>query len=115
MNDKKRLVKNKILKELYFEEGLTCADMSLKIHKSFPLTAKLIEELVNENLVIETGYAASTGGRRPLTYALQKNVMYLGIRSSCLCRSTPAPMDRTRERPSGRSHSIARRTPVGRV
>ncbi|MGH2563028.1 MAG: ROK family protein, partial [Ginsengibacter sp.] len=30
-----------------------------------------------ENLVIETGYAPSTGGRRPLTYSIQKNVMYL--------------------------------------
>ena len=77
MSDKKRLLKNKILRELYFEDGLSCADLSIKTHKSFPLTAKLIEELVSENLVIETGFARSTGGRRPLTYALQTDVMYL--------------------------------------
>ncbi|MEO6719838.1 MAG: ROK family protein [Ferruginibacter sp.] len=77
MTDKKRLVKSKILKELYFEEGLSCADLCIKVHKSFPLTAKLIEELVEENLVVEIGYAPSTGGRRPLTYALQKNMMYI--------------------------------------
>ncbi|MEO5889802.1 MAG: ROK family protein [Ferruginibacter sp.] len=77
MTEKKKLLKNKILKELYFEEGLSCAELCIKIEKSFPITAKLIEELVTDNLVIETGYAPSTGGRRPLTYALQKNVMYV--------------------------------------
>ncbi|MCW3091231.1 MAG: Glucokinase [Ferruginibacter sp.] len=77
MTEKKKLGKNKILKELYFEESLSCADLAIKLEKSFPVTAKLIEELVSENLVIETGYAPSTGGRRPLMYALQKNVMYL--------------------------------------
>ncbi|MDO9373222.1 MAG: ROK family protein [Bacteroidota bacterium] len=77
MSDKNRLVKSKLLRELYFEEGLTCADLALKVQKSFPLTAKLIEELVSENQVVETGLAPSTGGRRPLTYALQKGEMYL--------------------------------------
>jgi len=48
-----------------------------KIGKSFPITARLIEELIIDNLIIEVGYANSTGGRRPLIYSLQKNVMYL--------------------------------------
>ena len=34
-------------------------------------------DFLYENLVIETGYGVSTGGRRPLTYALEKNKMYL--------------------------------------
>ena len=77
MTQKKTLFRNKILKELYFEDNLSCVELSSRIRKSFPLTAKLIEELVMENLVIETGYAPSTGGRRPLTYSIQKDVMYL--------------------------------------
>jgi predicted NBD/HSP70 family sugar kinase len=77
MTEKKKLYRNKILKELYFVESLSCADLCIKIEKSFPITAKLLEELVAENMVIETGYAASTGGRRALNYSLQKNVMYL--------------------------------------
>ena len=77
MTEKKILFRNKILKELYFEDNLSCVDLSKRIRKSFPITAKLIEELIVENLVIETGYAPSTGGRRPLTYSIQKNVMYL--------------------------------------
>lgn len=77
MNEKKTLIRRKILKELYFQESLSCADICCKIDKSFPVTAKLIEDLMAENLVVESGYAVSTGGRRPLTYTLQKNVMYL--------------------------------------
>ena len=77
MTVKKRLSKNKILKELYFEDSLSCADVSLKISKSFPVTQKLLEDLVSENFVFENGYAASTGGRRAQAYSLQKNVMYL--------------------------------------
>ena len=65
------------MKELYFNDNLSCVDLSTRIHKSFPITAKLIEELMIENLVIESGYAPSTGGRRPLTYSIQKDMMYL--------------------------------------
>ncbi len=77
MTEKRKLSRNKILKELYFEGNLSCAELCLKIDKSFPVTANLLEELVAQNIILETGYAASTGGRRALTYALQKNVMYV--------------------------------------
>lgn len=77
MTEKKKLFRNKILKELYFEEILSCADVCFKIDKSFPVTQKLIEDLVAQGLVTEMGYAVSKGGRRPLTYALKKDVMYL--------------------------------------
>jgi predicted NBD/HSP70 family sugar kinase len=77
MTLKKRLSRNKILKELYFEDNLSCAELSFKISKSFPVTQKLIEELVADNQLIENGYAASTGGRRAQTYSLQKTMMYL--------------------------------------
>lgn len=77
MTNKKLLFRNKTLKSLYFESNLSCAELSFKINKSFPVTAKIIEELITENLVIETGLAPSTGGRRPLVYALQQNVMFI--------------------------------------
>lgn len=77
MLDKKTLIRNKILQELYFENNLSCVDLSARIHKSFPVTSNLIDELVSENLVSETGYAPSTGGRRPLTYSITGDIMYL--------------------------------------
>ncbi len=77
MGTKNDLYKKRILKELYFTPSLSCADLYVRINKSFPLIAKLLNELIEEGLVIENGYAVSTGGRRPLTYAIQEDVMYV--------------------------------------
>jgi len=77
MTEKKKLLRNRILTELYFANKLSCAELCVKIDKSFPLTARLLDELTEENLVTETGYAPSSGGRRPLTYSIQKDVMYI--------------------------------------
>lgn len=77
MGTKNSLYKKRILKELYFTPSLSCADLYVRINKSFPLITKLLSELMEEGLVIETGYAISTGGRRPLTYAIKEDVMYV--------------------------------------
>ncbi len=77
MTDKKNLLCNKILKELYFEGHLSCVSLSEKINKSFPITSQLIEDLIAKNLVIESGFAQSKGGRRPHTYSLLLNSMFI--------------------------------------
>lgn len=77
MNQKEILIRNKILKELYFNNNLSCADLTARIQKSLPVTSNYIEELLAKKLVSERGYAPSTGGRRPLTYSIHKNAMYL--------------------------------------
>lgn len=64
-------LKQRILHELYFEKSLSCADLSMRIHKSLPVTAKFINELTEENYVVENGYAPSSGGRRPLMFSLR--------------------------------------------
>jgi predicted NBD/HSP70 family sugar kinase len=56
---------------------LSCADLSDKINKSIPLTTKMLGKLMEEGIVTETGYAASTGGRRPVMYSLKQGVMYV--------------------------------------
>lgn len=77
MSTKTNLYKRRILKELYFAPSLSCADLYSRINKSFPLITKLLNDLMEQGLVIETGYATSTGGRRPLTYGIRKDVMYI--------------------------------------
>jgi len=77
MNIKTNLYKRKILRELYFNNILSCADLSVKTNKSIPLTTKILNELIEEGYVIETGFAQSTGGRRPLMFTLQPDVMYI--------------------------------------
>jgi predicted NBD/HSP70 family sugar kinase len=75
--DKKNVNRKRILKELYFSKTLSCAELCLRIDKSFPILTKLLTELIDEGIIVEMGYATSTGGRRPLTYAINKDVMYL--------------------------------------
>jgi predicted NBD/HSP70 family sugar kinase len=77
MLDKQTAYKRKIKKELYFAGSLSCSDLSLLTEKSLPLTIKILNELMEEGKVVETGYANSTGGRRPQTYALKPDLMYV--------------------------------------
>lgn len=76
MLDKQIAYKRKIKKELYFAGALSCSDLSMLTGKSLPLTIKVLNELLEEGEVIETGYAVSTGGRRPQTYALKSDLLY---------------------------------------
>jgi predicted NBD/HSP70 family sugar kinase len=77
MDEKASTLKKKIIKELYFGGLLSCSEISERIEKSFPLTSRLVNELIDEGLVIERGFAASTGGRKPITYSLKLDVMYV--------------------------------------
>jgi predicted NBD/HSP70 family sugar kinase len=37
----------------------------------------MLNELLEENVIVETGYAPSTGGRRPLQYSLRPDIFYV--------------------------------------
>ncbi|WP_423148574.1 ROK family protein [Rubrolithibacter danxiaensis] len=69
--------RRKIIKELYFGNTLSCAELSNCINKSLPLTTKILNEQIKEGYVVETGYAPSTGGRRPIMYSLKEDVLYV--------------------------------------
>jgi predicted NBD/HSP70 family sugar kinase len=77
MMEKNYLHRKKILKELYFNNKLSCADLSIKTDKSIPITTKILSELEEDGYVLETGFAPSTGGRRPLMYSIRPDVMYI--------------------------------------
>ncbi len=77
MADKKSLYKRSILKQFYFAQSLSCADLCDKMDKSLPLITKLIGELMEEGKVIETGLAPSTGGRRPLMYSMKADIQFI--------------------------------------
>jgi predicted NBD/HSP70 family sugar kinase len=74
---KKGLYKDLILRELYFLGSLSCADLSERIEKSLPLTISILNELIKDGLVVESGYAPSSGGRRPAMFTLKEGKMYL--------------------------------------
>lgn len=76
MAGKSDLYKSRILKELCLGNLLSGSDISIRIERSLPLTLRMLNELVAAGMVEEKGYAASTGGRRPLMYALAPGKMY---------------------------------------
>jgi predicted NBD/HSP70 family sugar kinase len=77
MTEKNQLYRKKIIKHLYFSNMLSCADLSDKISKSLPVTTKMLGKLIEEGWVTETGFAASTGGRRAVMYSLKPDVLYV--------------------------------------
>ena len=70
-------LKNIIIKRLYFDKALSCAELSEILDKSIPSISKSVNELIEEGFVVEQGYAPSSGGRRPLMYALNPKAMYI--------------------------------------
>ena len=74
---KQTAYKRAIAKHLYFNKELSCAELSELTEKSLPLTTRILNELIEEGVVVETGYANSTGGRRPQMYSLKPDLMYI--------------------------------------
>jgi len=75
--DRQEIFKKTLLKHLYFNKELSCADLTLLTGKSLPHTTKALNELVKNGLVLECGYAISTGGRRPQMYSVKPDYMYI--------------------------------------
>ena len=66
-----------ILKEFYYGTALSCADLSNKIGKSIPFIMKILDKLIEEGYSVESGYAPSSGGRRPVVYSIKPDTIYL--------------------------------------
>lgn len=77
MADKTLLYKKKIIKELYLNSPLSCAEVSSSLKKSLPITTKILNDLLEEGWVKENGHAPSTGGRRPAMFALHPDSHYV--------------------------------------
>jgi predicted NBD/HSP70 family sugar kinase len=77
MKEKVNAANKLIIKNLYVKKALSCAQLSMRIKKSLPVTIQLLTSLLEEGYVIETGYASSTGGRKPVMYALNPDILYI--------------------------------------
>ena len=75
--NKKLIYKKAVLKQLYFNAGISCAEISQRINRSIPLTTRILDELKNEKLVLEVGPGSTGLGRKPKTYALQENSFFV--------------------------------------
>jgi len=77
VSEKLNIYKRELKKHLYFSKMLSCADLSVLTNKSVPFTTKFLNELIADGSVVETGYALSTGGRRPQMYSLKPDLHYI--------------------------------------
>ncbi len=66
-----------IIQQLYYGRLLSCADLSEKIDKSIPLITTALNHLIKAGYVNKQGYAPSSGGRRPLMYALKPDRLFI--------------------------------------
>lgn len=71
------VLRYQVFRELYYNHYLSCAELSDTLGKSIPVIAKVIEQLSEAGYIVETGYAPSSGGRRPQVYALKTDQMYV--------------------------------------
>ena len=74
---RKTYYKELITKEFYNSGFLSCADLSHRIGKSIPFTMKVLDELIKDGCVTESGYAPSSGGRRPVMYSIKPDTIYI--------------------------------------
>lgn len=77
MTDKQSIYKQRLIKHLYFSRELSCADLSVLTNKSLPYTSRALQELMETGAVVESGYASSTGGRRPQMYSIRPDILYV--------------------------------------
>ncbi|ANI90147.1 sugar kinase [Arachidicoccus ginsenosidimutans] len=77
MSPKNISYRKSILKELLSHQTLACADISASIGKSVVLTTRVLNEMITHGIVEEKGLAPSSGGRRPATYSIKPDAVYL--------------------------------------
>ncbi len=74
---KKNKLQKLIIRNLFYHKDLSCPELSELTGKSLPLVTKYVDELVREGIVVEKGFAQSSGGRRPLMFGLKKGTFYI--------------------------------------
>ena len=76
-NKKNSKLYAEIIQQLYYGTVMSCAELSLQIDKSIPLVTKSLNHLIEMGLVVEQGYAPSSGGRRPLMYSVKSDRLFI--------------------------------------
>lgn len=65
-----------ILRLLYYKPMQPIADIANSLSRSIPSVTKQINDLLTKKVIVEKGYAASTGGRKAIQYILNENLTH---------------------------------------
>ena len=73
---KNSLIKRNIIAYMALHGQCTLAELTKELHISVPTITKLVQELVQEDIVTDNGKVETPGGRRPNIFGLANSAIY---------------------------------------
>ena len=76
ISHKNNLFKRNIIAHMAVNGECTLSELTKELHISVPTITKLVQELVQENIVSDLGKVETPGGRRPNVFGLASSAIY---------------------------------------
>ncbi len=76
ISHKNNLIKRNIIAYMAVNGEATLSELTKELHISVPTITKLVQELVEENIVSDLGKVETPGGRRPNVFGLASSAIY---------------------------------------
>ena len=76
LSHKNNLIKRNIIAYMAMNGEVTLAELTKELKISVPTITKLVQELVDENIVSDLGKVETQGGRRPNVFGLTSSTLY---------------------------------------
>ncbi|MFI3316346.1 MAG: ROK family transcriptional regulator [Rikenellaceae bacterium] len=76
ISHKNNIIKRNIIAYMAINGECTLSDLTKELHISVPTITKLVQELVEENIVTDLGKVETPGGRRPNVFGLACSAIY---------------------------------------
>ena len=73
---KNNIIKRNIIAYMAVNGESTLAELTKELHISVPTITKLVQELIDENIVNDLGKVETPGGRRPNVFGLANSAIY---------------------------------------
>ena len=73
---KNSIIKRNIIAHMAVNGECTLSELTKELHISVPTITKLVQELVEENIVMDLGKVETPGGRRPNIFGLASSAIY---------------------------------------
>ena len=76
ISHKNSIIKRNIIAYMAVNGECTLSELTKELHISVPTITKLVQELVDENIVTDLGKVETPGGRRPNIFGLANSAIY---------------------------------------
>lgn len=90
ISHKNNLFKRNIIAHMAVNGECTLSELTKELHISIPTITKLVQELVQENIVTDLGKVETPGGRRPTSsdWPARPSISQASISAGTTCRSS---------------------------